>query len=84
MKKILLITGATAGIGKAAAELYAKNGWNLILTGRRSDRLEELKNDLIQKYSIDVCTLNFDVRNNEAVKNAIASLSGNWPCERLL
>jgi NADP-dependent 3-hydroxy acid dehydrogenase YdfG len=78
MKKILLITGATAGIGKAAAELYAKNGWNLILTGRRSDRLEELKNDLIQKYSIDVCTLNFDVRNNEAVKNAIASLSGNW------
>lgn len=53
MKKTILITGATAGIGKAAAELYAKAGWNLILTGRRVKRLDELKESLVKEFSVE-------------------------------
>lgn len=78
MNKIILITGATAGIGRAVAELYAKNGWNLILTGRRGERLKEVKQTLSSKYSVDVLTLTFDVRQKEAVQNAIDGLPENW------
>jgi NADP-dependent 3-hydroxy acid dehydrogenase YdfG len=69
--KWVLITGATSGIGRASAEIFAKNGANLILTGRRSDRLEAAQNILIEKYSIKVKTYAFDIRDfNEAVKMA--------------
>jgi 3-hydroxy acid dehydrogenase/malonic semialdehyde reductase len=69
--KWVLITGATSGIGRACAELFAKNGANLILTGRRSDRLETAQNILIEKYNIKVRTYTFDIREfNEAVKMA--------------
>jgi 3-hydroxy acid dehydrogenase/malonic semialdehyde reductase len=69
--KWVLITGATSGIGRACAELFAKNGANLILTGRRSDRLETAQNILIVKYNIKVRTYTFDIREfNEAVKMA--------------
>ena len=78
MKKTILITGATAGIGKATAELYAKNGWNIIITGRREKRLEKLKESLIQEFSVDVVKLNFDVRYKDEVNKAIGSLTGNW------
>ncbi len=78
MKKIILITGATAGIGKATAELYAKNGWDLIITGRRLERLEELKENLVREFSANVLTLNFDVRDNDAVKTAVNSLADQW------
>ncbi|MDA9312053.1 SDR family NAD(P)-dependent oxidoreductase [Vicingaceae bacterium] len=78
MKRTILITGATAGIGKAAAVLYAKNGWSLILTGRRVELLEKLKENLVRDFSVDVLTLNFDVRDNETVKSAFNSLSGHW------
>ena len=73
MHKYVLITGATAGFGEACAELFAKNGWSLVLTGRRADRLLELKNRLASDQ-IDVHTLNFDVRSEEACKTAIESL----------
>lgn len=73
MHKYVLITGATAGFGEACAELFAKNGWSLVLTGRRADRLLELKNRLASDQ-IDVNTLNFDVRSEEACKTAIESL----------
>ena len=59
MEKIVLITGATAGFGKATAEFYAKNGHHLIITGRRSERLESLKTDLQNQYGIKVKTLCF-------------------------
>lgn len=75
---IALITGATAGIGKATAELYAKNGWNLILTGRREDRLTEIKTSLEKEFTIKVKALVFDVRSNESVTKAINSLDANW------
>jgi NADP-dependent 3-hydroxy acid dehydrogenase YdfG len=65
MNKTALITGATSGIGEATAEISAKNNFNLILTGRRKDRLEKLSEQLKTKYKTDVLILNFDVRNRE-------------------
>ncbi|MCQ0111676.1 SDR family NAD(P)-dependent oxidoreductase [Zhouia amylolytica] len=70
--KTALITGASSGIGLATAKTFAENGINLILCGRRQDRLERLKNDLKSKVSIHL--LNFDVRDREAVFNAFDSL----------
>ena len=75
MSKTVLITGATSGFGKAAAKVFAENGHNLIITGRRQERLESLSSALKEKHSIDVITLCFDVRDNDAVVLAIKSLS---------
>jgi 3-hydroxy acid dehydrogenase / malonic semialdehyde reductase len=71
---IALITGATSGIGEACAEKFAANGYDLILTGRRSDRLDDLK----KKFKVDVLLLNFDVRNRDEVVKAVSSLEGKW------
>jgi NADP-dependent 3-hydroxy acid dehydrogenase YdfG len=65
--KIVLITGATAGIGEACANIYAENGFNLIITGRRADRLKKLKEKLESKFKIEVLALNFDVRDKAVV-----------------
>ena len=75
-KGIVLITGATAGIGKATAELLAENGFKLILTGRRNDRLEEMK----ARFSeiVPVHTLCFDIRDKEDVESSIDSLPAEW------
>lgn len=70
-----LITGATSGIGKSCAEIFAKNGYKLIITGRREERLKEFKKQLSEKYKTQVTTLCFDVRNSEACEKAINSLS---------
>jgi len=74
MSKIALITGATSGIGKASAEIFAKNGYDLIITGRRAGRLEELARRLEKEYKIRVCKLNFDIRKLEEVKKNISTL----------
>ena len=71
-KKIALITGATSGIGRATAQLFAKNGIDLILCGRRQERLDQLRENL--STLVDVHTLQFDVGNREEVLNAIANL----------
>lgn len=76
MSKIALITGATSGIGKATAELFAENGIHLILCGRRKDRLAELEKELGLKTK--VVTLNFDIRDREAVAKAIESLPDDF------
>ena len=76
MTKIALITGATSGIGKATAQAFAKEGFNLILCGRRQDRLNELQVDLSAK--VKVFTLQFDVRDKDAVSEAIESLPADW------
>lgn len=72
MKKTAFITGATSGIGKSTAILFALKGIDLVLCGRREERLEALKKELSKE--INVHTLNFDVRNKEAVMEAVASL----------
>jgi NADP-dependent 3-hydroxy acid dehydrogenase YdfG len=78
MKKIALITGATTGIGNAAAHKLAEKNYNLILTGRRKNLLDDLKKELGIKYRADVLTLNFDVRDNNKVVEMIGSLPDSW------
>ncbi|MBS1507194.1 MAG: SDR family NAD(P)-dependent oxidoreductase [Bacteroidetes bacterium] len=75
-KRIAFITGATSGIGLATAHLLAANNFNLILCGRRADRLESIKKEL--SSTTKVITLNFDVRNKQEVISAIASLPVEW------
>jgi len=78
LKKIVLITGATSGIGKATAKAFAKAGYDLILTGRRKDRLKQLKQRFIEKYATKIHTLTFDIRDKQAVEKAMASLKPSW------
>ncbi|KIO43775.1 MULTISPECIES: SDR family NAD(P)-dependent oxidoreductase [Sanguibacteroides] len=77
MNKIALITGVTSGIGKATAVKLAETGFDLIITGRRSDRLHALEEEL-QKKGVQVISLHFDVRNQMEVKQAISSLPEAW------
>ncbi|MFK7774694.1 MAG: SDR family NAD(P)-dependent oxidoreductase [Saprospiraceae bacterium] len=72
--KVVLISGATSGIGKATATIFARNGYRLILTGRRSDRLANIKADFEKNYPTEVQTLEFDVRKIDDAQAAIASL----------
>ena len=72
MAKYAIVTGATSGFGEATARIFAKNGWNLVLLGRRAERLEKLKNEL--KSHVAVYTLCCDVREESAVNEAFASL----------
>ena len=72
--KLVLITGATAGIGKACAHLFAESGANLALTGRREERLDHLKKELESKYGIDVITGAFDIRDRDACAHFLESL----------
>lgn len=74
MNKIIFITGATSGFGKAIAELFAKNGYDCIVTGRRKERLDLLQKDLEMKYNVAVYPLCFDVRKKEQVDKAIESI----------
>lgn len=78
MTKTALITGATAGIGEATAYKFAEIQYNLILTGRRKDRLESIKKNIIEKYHVEVLLLNFDVRILDEVNNAIDNLPDEW------
>ncbi len=76
--KIIFITGATSGIGKACAEKFSAAGNNIIINGRRQDRLEELKKYLEKKYSVKILALPFDVQNRKEVFNAINNLPKEW------
>jgi NADP-dependent 3-hydroxy acid dehydrogenase YdfG len=76
MKKTIFITGATSGIGKATAELFAQQGQRLVICGRRLDALQDLQAQLSEKTEVKV--LQFDVRNQMAVENAIHSLPEEW------
>lgn len=78
MDKIILITGATSGFGKAIAEKFAAGGWNCIITGRRKERLDALAENLRKQYSIQVLPLVFDVQEREAVFEAINNLPAEW------
>lgn len=71
---IALITGATAGIGKATATEFASKGYDLVITGRRRERLDALKQELETTFNVQVLALCFDVRSEQEVKAAIESL----------
>lgn len=79
-KRILtvLITGATSGIGRATAEVFAKNGHRVIITGRRAERLAELENDFLANYKNEVLTACFDIRDRKLVEQMVDNLPENW------
>ncbi len=78
MNKIVLITGATAGIGLSTSHIFAKNSYKLIITGRRKDRLDKLEKELVSKYNIKVLSLNFDVRKLSEVEDKLGNLPDEW------
>lgn len=78
MNKIVLITGATSGIGAAAAQKFASAGDHLIITGRRADRLYELKHELEKAFSIKILPLVFDVQDRKAVEDILGTLPAEW------
>lgn len=78
MPKTVLITGATSGFGKAFADKFAANGYRLIITGRREERLEAIKNELSTAHGSEVYTLTFDVQDRAATFSAIESLPAAW------
>ena len=77
MNKIALITGATSGIGEGCARRFARGGYNLILTGRNTGKLEILKKEL-EAEGVEVLALAFDVRNREAAKKAVDYIPEEW------
>ena len=77
MNKVVLITGATSGIGLACARKFAANGDRVILTGRNESRLADIKKELESKGT-DVLTLTFDVRDREKAAKTIESLPSEW------
>lgn len=78
MGKIVLITGATAGIGEATAILLARQGYNLILTGRRKERLIALKEKIESESDAKVLILNFDIRSLSETEEAVNNIPDNW------
>ncbi len=78
MKRIIFITGATSGFGKAIAHKFAAAGWNCIITGRRAEKLNKLATELQEAYSVEILPLAFDVQDRQAVTAAIGSLTAPW------
>lgn len=78
MSKIVFITGATSGFGKASAYKFAEHGYDLIINGRRADRLQTLADELERKFNVAVLQLPFDVQIQTDVLNAIDSIPENW------
>ncbi len=78
MNSIVLITGATSGIGLACARKFASSGHALIITGRRQDRLDAISHELKSMFGIEVLSLCFDVRNKAEVDNLLGNLPDTW------
>lgn len=79
---VVFITGATSGFGRATARRFADAGWSLALSGRRTQRLEDLKKELEAKTPVHIATL--DVRDNDAVRKAVAELPAHFRDVRTL
>lgn len=74
----VFISGATAGIGLATARVFAEHGYRVILNGRRTERLEELQEELVEAFEAETLLLPFDVRDNDAIEEAVGQLEGKW------
>jgi 3-hydroxy acid dehydrogenase / malonic semialdehyde reductase len=77
-QRIVLITGATSGIGKACAFKFAQHGFDLIITGRRAERLKNLQKDIESQFEQRVLPVAFDISNKAEVERAIGSLDPDW------
>ena len=75
---ITLVTGATSGFGKSTAEIFAKNGYDVIITGRRKERLEELKHKIEKENKVKVLALCFDITDQKEVEKAITNLPSDF------
>jgi NADP-dependent 3-hydroxy acid dehydrogenase YdfG len=84
MSKIILITGASSGFGKATATKFAAGGWNVIITGRRKEKLDELAKALEANYGIKTLCLNFDVQDKKAVFDNLQNLPTEWQAINIL
>jgi len=84
MKSIALITGATSGFGKATAKRFAAEGWNIIITGRREERLNDLKKDIESSHNVEVIALTFDVQSLQACNHELLSLPLEWQSVEVL
>jgi NADP-dependent 3-hydroxy acid dehydrogenase YdfG len=84
MSKIILVTGASSGFGKATATKFAAGGWNVILTGRRKEKLEALAKALESNYGIKTLCLNFDVQDKKAVFDNLQNLPTEWQAINIL
>ena len=84
MNPIALITGATSGIGRATALKLAESSFDVIITGRREERLVSLKNAIEKSFSSKVHILSFDIRVKEQVHQAIDDLPEQWKNIRVL
>lgn len=84
MSKIILITGASAGFGKAIATKFAAGGWNLILTARRKEKLDELATTLETTYGIKTLCLSFDIQDKKAVFEHLQNLPTEWQAINIL
>src|SRR6516165_5093873 len=78
MNNTAFITGASSGIGKACAEKFASSQYDVIITGRRKELLEQLKKDIESKHAVRILPLIFDVQKESEVKSAIAGLPADW------
>ena len=76
-KKIVMVTGATSGIGEACAKKFAQGGYNVIITGRRKEKLDALKKEL-ESMGAEVLAMQFDVREREAARKAVEFLKDKW------
>jgi 3-hydroxy acid dehydrogenase/malonic semialdehyde reductase len=78
MNKIIMVTGATSGFGRAIAIKFANNGYDVIITGRRKERLHELEGELKQNKGIRIMSMNFDVRKRFETEEAVRILPDDW------
>ena len=84
MSKIILVTGASSGFGKAIATKFAAGGWNVIITGRRKEKLEALAKALEANYGIKTLSLVFDVQDKKAVFDNLQNLPTEWQAINIL
>lgn len=77
-RKVVLITGASSGIGFSCAKAFAAAGFDLILNARRAERIEQLAGELAEQWGVECLPMVFDVRDREAVFNQLSKLEGKW------